>query len=409
MKARCFGTLFLLCALVVTTATADDWPEFRGPLGNGISTAKNLPTNWSATNNVAWSKQIPGSGWSSPSIREGRIYLTTAVRAKSSIELRVLCLDVKTGQQNWSTNVFKHAVSRIHGKNSHASPTPLVYDGRVYVHFGHRGSACLDTTGKIVWRTNKVRYAPVHGNGGSPLLTDKAMVFSVDGARQAFVVALNRKTGKVMWRTSRRSTAPRKFSFTTPALITVNGRQQIVSPGSNMVCSYDAETGKEIWRVTYDGYSVIPRPVFAHGLVYLATGYGKPVVYAIRPDGRGDVTKTHVAWTEQKGAPHTPSLLIVGDELYMVSDRGVASCLDARSGKIHWQKRIGGGFSTSPVYADGKIFLQNEAGVGTILAASKTFDKIATNNLGERTLASYAIADNAIFIRSQSKLYRIGK
>ena len=408
-RSRIGGSFILLTAVLCTAhVRADDWPEFRGPQGNGVSTSKNLPSKWSSSENVAWSKRLPGKGWSSPSIRDGKIYLTAAVR-KSQIELQVLCLDGKTGDDLWSTTVFKHRSSRIHGKNSNASPTPLVYGGRVYVHFGHQGTACLDIKGKVIWKNRRIKYSPVHGNGGSPILTDKAMVFSVDGASQAFVVALDRKTGKRIWKTSRKSKAPRKFSFTTPLLIDVNGKKQIVSPGSNVVCSYDANTGEELWRVVYDGYSVIPRPIFAHGLVYLATGYGKPVVYAIRPDGRGDVTRSHVEWTEGKGAPHTPSLLIVGNELYMVSDRGVASCLDAKTGKVHWQKRIGGGFSTSPVYADGKIFLQSEKGVGTVLAASKTFEKLGTNDIGERTLASYAIADDAIFIRSMTKLYRIEK
>jgi hypothetical protein len=211
----------------------------------------------------------------------------------------------------------------------------------------------------------------------------------------------------VRWQTDRKSTASKKFSFCTPLLIEVGGQQQVISPGSDMVTAHDAKTGAEIWRVRYKGYSVIPRPVFGHGLLYLSTSYDSPNFLAIKPNGQGDVTETHVAWTSQKGAPHTPSALLVGDEIYLVSDRGIASCLDAKTGKVHWSERLPGGYSASPLYADGKVYFQSEEGVGYVVKAGTKFELLSKNDMQERTLASYAVADGALFLRTADKLYRI--
>ena len=235
------------------------------------------------------------------------------------------------------------------------------------------------------------------------------LVFGYDGSDKQMFTALNRSTGDMAWETPRKTKAKKKFSFCTPLPIRANGRAQIISPFSDSVCSYDPATGKELWRVRYTGYSVVPRPVFGHGLVFISTSFDSPEVLAIRPDGSGDVTDSHVVWRLKKGAPHTPSLLLVGDELYMVSDRGVATCVDARSGRVHWQKRIGGNFSASPMYADGRIYLQNEEGMGVVISADKTFKELARNDLAERTLASYAASDGALFIRTATQLYRIGR
>ncbi len=423
MSFKWVNVLPLILGLLVVARGelhAEDWPQFRGPDGQGHSPATGLPVHWSPTENVAWKTPIPGVAWSSPAIYEGRIYLTTAVpvnaveadaEAKNVDQsLRALCVDERTGELLWNVEVFLEpgeTAPRIHSKNSHASPTPIVADGRVYIHFGHQGTACLDLDGKVVWKNSDIHYRPVHGNGGSPTLVDGLLIFSCDGADKQFVVALDAASGKIAWQTPRPTEAVKKFSFSTPLAIAVNGRKQIISPGSDMVCAYDAKTGEEIWRCRYEGYSVIPRPVYGHGLLFISTGYDSPEVMAIRPDGEGDVTDTHIAWRLSKGAPHTPSLLVVGDELYMVSDRGIASCVDAKRGEPHWQERIGGNFSASPLYADGRIYLQSEQGTGIVIAPGTTFEEIARNELEERTLASYAVADGAIFIRTESQLYRL--
>jgi outer membrane protein assembly factor BamB len=273
------------------------------------------------------------------------------------------------------------------------------------------GTAALDISGKILWRQTALKYSPLHGNGGSPALMGDMLVFSCDGTKDPFIVALDAGTGDVRWKTPRNTAAERTFSFSTPLVIEVGGARQIISPVSGFVGAYDPADGHEIWKVRYGaGYSLVPRPVFAHGLLFITTGFDRPTVLAIKPAGaRGDVTETHIAWTIRKGAPNTPSLLVVGDELYFVADSGVATCADARTGEIHWNERLGGNFSASPVYADGRIYFQNEAGAAFVVKAGKTFALLAQNDLAERTLASCAVADNALFIRSESHLWRLGK
>jgi outer membrane protein assembly factor BamB len=413
-KLRSFVLIFAVLLLSGVDVRADDWPQFRGPTGQGIAPKGHYPLEWSGTKNVAWRKSIPGKGWSSPIVSGGFVYLTTAVAAVEGNgrdqSLRALCLNAKTGETVWDKEIFRQDGSQspgIHSKNSHASPTPLTDGERLYVHFGHQGTACLDLQGNIIWKNRDIHYQPVHGNGGTPILAQNTLVFSCDGLDQPFVVALDRAKGTLLWKMDRNSESVKKFSFSTPLLITVNGKEQIISPGAGAVCAYDPATGQEIWKVTYEGYSVIPRPVFDHGLLFVSSGFDSPVLLAIRPDGQGDVTSSHVAWTLRKGAPLTPSPLLVDDELYLVSDAGIASCLDAKTGKVHWQERIGGNYSASPLYADGRIYCQSEEGTGLVLKAGKRFEVLSRNSLNERTLASYAASDGAFFIRTENHLYRI--
>jgi outer membrane protein assembly factor BamB len=405
--------LSLVFVTFALSVLGHDWPQFRGPTGQGLAEGK-LPSEWSAVRNVAWKQPIPGNGWSSPIVWQGRIYLTTAVpltgTAAGDQSLQALCLDADTGKILWKKEVFKQlgaAAPRIHTKNSHASPTPVTDGERLYVHFGHQGTACLDVDGKVLWKNNNLRYQPVHGNGGSPILVDRLLVFSADGSDKQFLAALDCKNGKVAWKTERKTELFKKFSFGTPLLIEVEGKKQIVSPGSGMVAAYDPKDGKEIWRVRYDGYSVVPRPVFGHGMVFVCTGYERPELLAIRPDGKGDVTDSHLAWTARRNVPHSASPVQAEEELYMVSDLGVASCLDAKTGQVHWQERVGGNYSASPLFADGKVYFQSEEGDGIVVKAGKSFERLARNSLDERTLASYAVVDNALLIRTEKHLFRI--
>jgi outer membrane protein assembly factor BamB len=409
-------SIAVVAAVFCTSALlrADNWPEFRGPTGQGHAVGP-LPTEWGPDKNIAWKQAIPGIGWSSPVVWDGRVYLTTAVRDQDGdskdLSLRALCLDAATGKILWNAEAIHQPgdkVPKVHAKNSDASPTPIVDGKRLFAHFGHLGTACLDLTGKVLWRNTELAYEPVNGNGGSPITVDDLLIFSIDGADKQCVVALEQATGNIRWLTDRKSTAPNKFSFSTPLAIDVDGRRQIVSSGSFMVAGYAARTGEEIWRVQHKGYSVIPRPVFGHGMVYLSTSFDSPVLLAIQPSGTGDVTKTHVSWTRSQGAPQTPSALLDGQQLYVVSDKGIASCLDAITGKVHWSERLGGAFSASPLLADGKIYFQNEEGTGYVVKAGTTFQLLATNVMHEKTLASYAVADGAIFLRSAEFLYRIG-
>lgn len=403
--------LFVLC--IAPLLRAEDWPEFRGPTGQGIVTAGELPTTWGKDKNIAWKQTIPGVGWSSPIVVGGRVYLTSALPMKDSedLSLAAFCLDAGNGVILWQKEIFRQeakSAPRIHSKNSHASPTPLIRGEKLYVHFGHQGTACLNLKGDVLWKTTSLRYKPVHGNGGSPILVDDLLVFSCDGGDRRFLAALDVADGKVRWKTDRTAETDRNFSFSTPLLIEVGGQKQIVSPGSGAVTAYDPADGKEIWWVRYKGYSVVPRPVFGHGLVFISTGYDRPVLLAIRADGKGDVTDTHVVWKTNKAAPLTPSPLLLGEELYTVSDSGVACCRDARTGQIHWQERLGGAYSASPLLAGGKLYFLSEQGSTSVVQAGKQFRLATKNMLGERALASPAAAGGALFIRTEKHLYRIG-
>ncbi len=421
-----FITLSAFCRLLVPRAIlgfailgahlslAQDWPQFRGPTGQGHANATGLPVEWGPEKNVVWRTELEGNGWSSPIVVNGRLYLTSAIAQSESeaiaYSLQAACYDAKTGRQVWKKEVFVEDAdsAKIHDKNSHASPTPLIEGEKLYVHFGHQGTACLNLAGDVVWKNRELSYKPVHGNGCSPVLVQDVLVFSADGASNPAVYALDCNTGTLRWKFARPNNPPKKFAFSTPLVITVNDQQQVVSPGAGSVSALNPADGTEIWRVDYGaGYSVVPRPIFAHGLIFLSSGFDAAEAIAIRPEGTGNVTETHIAWREKKGAPHTASMLVVGDELYMISDGGVATCLAAKTGETHWKERLGGGYSSSPVYADGKIYFQNETGEGTVIAPGKVFAKLGANGFNERTLASYAVADDAIFIRTEKALYRV--
>jgi outer membrane protein assembly factor BamB len=408
------AVLTFAMAAVPFASSARDWPEFRGPTAQGHADGSRFPVEWDATRQVAWKQPIPGAGWSSPVLKGGRIYLTAAqTNDAGALSLRVLCLKESTGAILWNREVFSPApdrVARIHNKNGQASATPILAGRRIYVHFGHLGTACLKQDGEVVWKNDGLTYAPVHGNGGSPVLVDGVLIFSCDGASEPFIVGLDADTGRERWRTPRQTTAKRTFSFSTPTVIRVGRQTQVISPGSGMVCALEPKTGREIWRVRYgEGYSVVPRPVYSpkHGLLFLSTGFDRPSLMAIRPGGLGDVTETHIAWQLAKGAPNTPSPLLVRDELYAVSDGGIASCLDAVTGSVHWQERVGGNYSASPIHADGRIYFQNEEGTCVVVRAGREFSKVAENALGDRSLASFAAGSRAFYIRTADHLFKV--
>ena len=366
-----------------------------------------MPLEWSDTRNVAWKVPVRGRGWSSPVVGNGRVWITTSVAEGGGASLRALAFDVESGRELLNVEVFRLSNANLKNpKNSHASPTPIIDGDRVYVHFGGEGTAALDAaSGAIVW-AKKFPYASQHGSGGSAALHNDLLIFSGDGHYEAWVIALDKRTGDVKWKTERRK--PFDQAYTTPLVISVGGRDQVVSVGAYRAAAYDAATGREIWMVRYEkGFSNVPRPVFAHGLVYITTGFFQPAVLAVRPDGKGDVTGTHIAWSTTRGAPFTPSPIVVGDELYVISDLGVLSCLDAKTGKLHWQERLGGNHSASPIFADGRIYFLSEEGVATVIAPGTTFQKLAVNELNGATLASMAVANQSLFIRSLTHLYRI--
>ncbi|HMP18510.1 MAG TPA: PQQ-binding-like beta-propeller repeat protein, partial [Gemmatales bacterium] len=292
----------LLHALVIVLFSSSlsqiaDWPQLRGPTGHGHYAGK-LPTRWSEQENIVWSLDLPGLGWSSPITVAGKIYLTTAIKNDDeSHSLRALCIDFATGQEVWNTEVFVQPrnAPRIHSKNSHASPSPIINDGKCYVHFGHMGTACLDDTGQILWKQQEHRYKPTHGNGGSPCLVKNHLIFSCDGEDMQAVIALDASTGATAWKVERKASPGRPFSFGTPLHIQHDGISQVISAGSDVVMSLNPKTGQEYWRFQYQGYSQIPVPLYHHGLIYICTGYDTPKLLAIRAGGNGNITETHLA------------------------------------------------------------------------------------------------------------------
>jgi outer membrane protein assembly factor BamB len=388
---------------------AEDWPQFRGPRGDGHSRETNLPLTWSESENVRWKVAVPGKGWSSPVLAGNEIWLTTAADGDRS--LRVLSFDAATGKMLINVEVFRLTEAvKGHEKNSGASPSVLIEDDRVYAHFGTYGTACLKRDGAIVWRTQELKFFQVHGPGGSPVLFENLLIFNCDGNDTQSVVALDKSTGRIVWRKPR----PSAMAYSTPLVIQAPSGTQLVSPGAMRAVSYNPRTGDELWSVRYgDGFSNVPRPVYGHGLVFLCTGFYQPNLLAVRVDGKGDVTSSHIVWRTARGVPLTPSPILVGDDLYMISDNGILACLDAKTGKENWRQRwrqrLAGNYSASPVFADGRLYFLSESGETTVIAPGKEYRKLGASTLEGRFFASPGFAPGAIFLRSDTHLYRLEK
>lgn len=414
----------LLAACLAVPVQANDWTEFRGTGGQGHSAAKHPALKWSESENISWKTDLPGVGWSSPVIADAAVYVTTAIAEKATTEesaptalsLRTIKLDAMSGKIIWNKEVLQidnAADVEFHKKNSHASPTPIVSNGNIFVHFGTYGTACLNAEGDILWKNTDLIYSPTHGNGGSPALTEDKLIICCDGSDNRFVVGLDRSTGKEIWRTERQFSPSRGFSFCTPTIIDLDGQSVAICPGSGGVFAYATQTGEQIWRVNYgEGYSVVPRPIVGHGLVYVCSGFGDSQLIAIDPNGTGDITDTHVKWKIKKGVPKSPSVILVDESIYMVDDKGIATSVDALTGDIKWQERLKGKYSASPVYAAGHIYFQDETGQTSVVKPADKLEVVATNQLGnskQRTFASFAFDGDAILLRSETSLYRIEK
>ena len=399
-------TTFLLLYLSVS-ACGQDWPQFRGPLGNGHAQSNGLPTTWDRNTGVAWKIILDGKAWSSPICVDEQILLTNALENEGRLTLEVISVGFNSGQIQWRKKLFEYETQpRIHRKNSYASPTPFYDQKNIYVHFGNLGTACLNLSGEVIWKS-KLDYEPVHGSGASPVIYDDLLLISADGKENPCLYALNKKTGQIKWRTPRESEAQKKFSFCTPIIVETDGAVQIVSPASDFVFGYDLN-GNQIWKFNYpNGYSVVPRPIFHQGLIYISSGYDSPVFYAIKLGGRGDITKSNLVWKTRKGAPRNSSPVLVNDLLFMAADHGVVSCLNAKTGQLIWMERVAGSCSPSMLYSNGKIFLTDETGKTFIFDADKKFNLIATNDLEEQTLASPVVCNDSILIRTEMGLWRI--
>jgi outer membrane protein assembly factor BamB len=384
-----------------------EWTQFLGAGGRGHSLCR-PPLEWTEEKNVAWKIEVPGEGHSSPLIKDGRIWLTCSDKGGHS--LRVVCLASASGAVVHDIEVF-HPVKPLDAgrENSHATPTPILDQDRVYAHFPSAGTACLSaTSGEILWKNAEVR---ADGPGGaSPILCGPRLIIGVDGNAEQYLAALDALTGKLAWKTPR--TRPAKGSdilraYSTPVIVEVDGKIQIVNSAVDRTCGYDPSTGAELWHVDFRGHCPIPRPAIGDGLVFVATGYDVPQLWAIHLGGVGDITKSHVQWKFKRQVPYISSPLIVGQELYMVSDKGVVSCLDAQTGAVHWTERLEGGFSASPLCVGGNLYFFNDAGKTFVLKPGLSFELLHTNNLARGCTATPAVGDDAFFVRTPTHLYRI--
>ena len=423
----------LASACLAAAPDAAGWPEFRGPWGNGLATLPSdakpigLPLKWSETENVKWKTAIPDRGWSTPVVLGGQVWLTTAT--EDGYDFFAICVDAETGKIRFNERLFHADDPEPLGNsvNSYASPSPVIEPGRVYVSFGSYGTACLDTaTGKVVWERRDIPCRHYRGPGSSLVLFEDLLILTLDGVDMEYVTALDKKTGRTVWKTDRTTQwddlgpdgkpmreGDLRKSFSTPLVIDVGGRPELISPGSKAAYAYDPRTGKEIWKVHHTAHTSVLRPVFGKGLVVFCTGLGKPELWAVRVDGpsaadlrQGDVTDTHVAWKVEKG-PLTPSPIIVDDLLYWVSDDGTAVCTELATGKQVWRERIGGGYASSPIYADGRLYFFNRQGKTNVLKAGRTYELLATNTLETGFMASPAVEGHALYLRTKTHLYRI--
>lgn len=410
----------LACGRAVLGA-GDNWPQFRGPAGDGHTEAKSLPVTFGEGERVKWKTAIHGKAWSSPVVWGNQVWLTTATEAGDA--LSVVCVNKDTGAIMRDEVLFRVAEPQFcHKFNSYASPTPVIEEGCVYVTFGSPGTACIDTTtGKVRWQRTDFVCNHFRGAGSSPILHGDLLVMNFDGSDFQFVVALDKKTGRTVWKVDRsvdfkdldaagQPSAQGDFrkAFSTPQVIEQDGRPVLLSSGAKAHYAYDVATGAEVWRVEErDQHSASSRPVVAHGLAYFQTGFAKGQLLAVKLGGKGVLPGTDIVWREKKNVPNKPSLLVHEDLLFMVDDAGIASCLEAKTGVLLWRERVLGSQSASPLFADGKIYFFAEHGIVTVVEAGRTFKKLAENKFESGFMASPAVSGSALFLRTKTHLYRV--
>jgi outer membrane protein assembly factor BamB len=403
-----------LCLLLLGTVAAfgnDNWPNLHGPTHDGHSDSKGLPLTWSETENVVWKTPIHDSGWSSPVVWGKQVWLTTATDdGKQSF---VVCVDRDSGQILLDRKLFDNENPEDTRKyNSFASPTAAIEEGRVYVSFGSYGIACLDTQSfDTVWSRRDLPCLHWRGPGSSFIVFENLLITHYDGYDHQYAIALDKQTGKTVWKSDRTfdygtDNGDFKKAYCTPVVINVNGQLQLISATSKAALALDPHTGKEIWHIRYDEFSVAARPLYGHGLVFINSGFGKAKLFAVKPDGTGNQT-ANIVWSAKQSLPSKPSSLLIGDLIFSMDDRGVATCIEALTGDYVWTERVGGEFSSSPVYVDGRIYFFDHTGKTTVIAPERTYTLLAANQLADGFRASPAVAGKAFFLRTEKALYRI--
>jgi outer membrane protein assembly factor BamB len=425
IPSRC-QIIRLLCLPLLWPAStacwaADEWPQFRGPKGDGQSESYGIPLQLGEGENVRWKTPIHGKGWSSPVISGNRIWLTTS--KEDGTELSVVCVDRETGKILQDEVLFQVANPQFcHKFNSYASPTPVIAGGKVYVSFGSPGTACLEeSTGKKLWERTDFVCNHYRGAGSSPIIWGDLFIMNFDGSDAQYVVGLDKNTGKTVWRTERSvdfqdldaqgkpgGEGDYRKAFATPTIVEWEGKPQLISSGAKAHYAYDPTNGRELWRLEERGqHSASTRPLVSNGVAFIQTGFGKPQLLAVRLGGGGVLEESQIDWRVKKGVPSKPSILLINGLLFMVDDSGIANCVDAKTGEVIWTQRIGGNFSASPVYVDGRIYTFNEEGKVAVIAPEREFKLLGEGKFEDGFMASPAIAGNALFLRTKTALYRI--
>ena len=431
MRKPLFIKLFsaLTVFLLNLSATRADWPEFRGPWGDGHASAPGeekpagFPLHWSETNNVKWKTAIPFRGWSTPVVMGGQVWVTTA--REDGHDFFAIGLDAGTGKILFNEKVFHSDNPEPLGNgasmNCYATPSPVLEPGRLYVHFGSFGTACLDTkSGNVLWKRDDLRCRHYRGPSSSAIQFENLIILTFDGADLQYVVALDKQTGKTVWKTDRSvawhdedvpgqmaKEGDLRKAHSTPLIVTVAGKPQMLSTGAKAAYGYDPRNGREIWRVDYPDYSTAPRPLFDGKLAFIVTGLSKNEMWAVKPDGQGDVTETNVVWKLKTHVGRYASPLLVDGLIYDAAEESFVTCVEAKTGAVVWSERIGGKYAASPIYADGRLYFFSEEGTTTVLKPGRTLEVLAKNTLDGGFMASPAASDKAFFLRTKTHLYRI--
>ena len=428
LRFMSYASRFLLVLVAALGGVSRaDWPEFRGPCfkrhanAPGDTNLLGLPLEWSETNHIVWRTAIPHFGWSTPVIAGQQLWLTTATEGGN--DFFALCVDRDSGKVLFNERLFHSDAPEPLGNklNSYASPSPVLEPGRVYVHFGSYGTACLDTsTFKVLWKRADLPCRHFRGPGSSPVLFENLLILSMDGIDLQYLVALDKTTGKTVWKTDRtanwndlepsgqpRADGDYRKGYGTPLIAEVGGARQMFSLGSKAAYSHDPRTGREIWKVNHPAHSGASRVLYDRGIAIVCTGQGPGEVIAVKTDGTGDVTDTHVKWRHGRASPRMPSALLIDDLIFTLNDNGIASCLEFATGKEVWQERVGGEYAASLLYADGRIYCFSQDGRTAVIAPAREFKVLATNRLPDGFMASPAVSGKALFLRTRANLYRV--
>jgi outer membrane protein assembly factor BamB len=412
-------SILILLVLFSISLFAEDWPQFRGPSGQGVSNEKNLPLHWDTNKDILWKTEAPGKGYSSPIVSDQKVYLTCT--QDSGVSCRILSFDLNTGEILWNNEVFRQVPGHIEERNSYATPTPVTDGKYIFATFNDGSIVAVTIEGKLVWHNKENPFHSQHGRAASPILFEDLLIIPFDASHRppdrhigwrepwdkGFVLALDKNTGKERWKVKRGIS---RIAHVTPIIVQVDGKPQLISCGGDVVQGFEPRSGKIIWTAKNFGEGVIPSAVSGDNMVFTASGWDDPTIRAFRLGGSGDVTETHLVWELKENVPMIPSFLYHNSYLYSLTGRGKAMCLSAKTGEIIWEHRLGGGrYSASPVYADGKIYFLSNKGVTTIIEAGPFYKETAKNDIEEDCRASFAISNGKILIRGDKHLYCIGK